>query len=243
LNTAAHPPLADEACIDLNATELDALRSNDWFNPLPLQLQRALLQRCAIWHVPAHHTLATQGAVPDVWFAVAAGAVKLSIHSPAERETIVDLLEPGQWFGDVPLLSGLPVPYEASTWAPSTLLLMRRSTLRELLAVHPELGAALLRLNWERSARLMDRLVHQAEPLLDRRGRRLLSQLASRFGVKDRHATRIALAMTQSQLALLLGSTRQRVNVLVNKLERLGEIQRSQQHIEFPHRPTRSTPS
>ena len=56
--------LADEACIGLNAAEIEALRANDWFNPLPLQVQRALLQHCAIWHVPAHHTVATQGSVP-----------------------------------------------------------------------------------------------------------------------------------------------------------------------------------
>ena len=99
----------------------EALRANDWFNSLPLQLQRALLKHCAVWHVPVHHTIATQGSVPDVWFGVAGGAVKLSICPPSGREkTIVDLLEPGQWFGDVPLLSALPAPYEATTWAPST---------------------------------------------------------------------------------------------------------------------------
>ena len=241
MSIAVRPPLADEPCIGLNAAELDALQANDWFNPLPLQLQRALLQHCAIWHVPAHHTVAMQGSVPDVWFGVAAGAVKLSIRSIAGRETIIDLLEPGQWFGDVPLLSGLPAPYEARTWAPSTLLLMRRSTLRELLAAHAEMGPALLRLNWGRSARLMERVVEQGEPLLEQRARRLLSGLASRFGASRGDATRITLSMTQSQLALMLGSSRQRINELVNRFERQGEIRRSQQHVDIPHRPTRST--
>lgn len=233
LNIAVHQSSAEEARIGLSAAELSALRANDWFSPLPLQLQRALLQNCAIWHVPAHHAVVTQGSVPDVWFGVAAGAVKLSICSPAGRETIIDLLEPGQWFGDVPLLSGLPAPYEARTWAPSTLLLMRRSTLRQLLAASTDLGPALLRLNWERSARLMDRLVDQGEPLLEHRARRLLSRLASQFGVTRRDATRITLSMTQSQLGLLLGASRQRVNELAIKLEQRGEIRRSRQYIDF----------
>jgi CRP/FNR family transcriptional regulator, cyclic AMP receptor protein len=241
LNIAVRPSAPGEACIGLNAAEMKALRENDWFNPLPLQLQRALVQHCAIWHVPAHHTVATQGSVPDVWFGVAAGAVKLSICSPAGRETIIDLLEPGQWFGDVPLLSGLPAPYEARTWAPSTLLLMRRSTLRQLLAAYADLGPALQRLNWERSARLMDRLVQQGVPLLEDRARQLLSRLAGQFGVSGRDATRISLAMTQSQLGQLLGSSRQRVNDLVNKLERRGEIRRSRHYIDFVM--TRDRPS
>jgi CRP/FNR family cyclic AMP-dependent transcriptional regulator len=226
-------PADDEEWIGLNAAEVDALRANDWFNLLPLALQRALLQHCGIWHVPAHHIVVTQGSVPDVWFGLAAGALKLSISSTGGRETVIDLLEPGHWFGDVPLLSGLPAAYEVRTWASSTLLVMRRSTLRQLLAAYAELGPALLRLNWERSARLMDRLVDQGEPLLEHRARRLLSRLAEQFGERGRDATRITLAMTQSQLGQLLGSSRQRVNDVVSKLERLGEIRRSQHYIDF----------
>jgi CRP/FNR family transcriptional regulator, cyclic AMP receptor protein len=240
LNIAVQPPVTEEPSIGLAAPELDALRANPWFSALPLELQRGLLQRCAIWHVPAHQTLATQGSVPDVWFGVAAGAVGLSIHSGRGRELIVDLLEPGQWFGDVPLLSAVPAPYEARTWAPSTLLLMRRSTLRELLAAYPETGPALLHLNWARSARLMERLTDVREPLLEQRARQLLARLTSRFGIKHREATRITLSMTQSQIALLLCSSRQRANQLLQKLERQGVIRRSQQYINVPHRPTRS---
>lgn len=241
MNIAVHPTLADEAPIDLSAAEVDALWANEWFNPLPPPLQRALLKHCAIWHVPAHHTVATQGSIPDVWFGVAAGAVALSVRSKPGHETIIDLLEPGQWFGDVPLLSGLPAPYEAKTWAPSTLLLMRRSTLRELVAAHPEMGPALLRLNWERSARLIERLAEQGERRMEQRARRVLSGLANRFGIQGRDATRMNLLMTQSQIAALLGSSRQRVNLLVNKLERQGDIRRSQQYMDFPRRTTRST--
>jgi DNA-binding MarR family transcriptional regulator len=39
--------------------------------------------------------------------------------------------------------------------------------------------------------------------------------------------------MTQSQLGQLLGSSRQRVNEVVNKLERLGKIRRSRHYIDF----------
>lgn len=136
MDIAAPPLSADGACFGLDASEMEALQANGRSSPLSPQLQRALIRHSAVWRVPGHHTVATQGSVPDVWFGVAAGAVRLSIGSPSGRETIIDLLEPGQWFGNVPLLSGLPAPYEARTWAPSTLLLMRRSILRQLLAAH-----------------------------------------------------------------------------------------------------------
>lgn len=240
MNIVVQPPSVHEASIALKPAELDALRANPWFRALPIELQRVILQRCAIWRVPAHQTLGTQSSVPDVWFGVAAGAVALSTQSGRGHQTIVDLLEPGQWFGDVPLLSGLPAPYEARTWAPSTLLLMRRSTLRELLGTRPELGPALLHLNWCQSARLMERITDQREPLLEQQARQLLARLTSRFGLPGRDATRITLSITQSQIALLLGSSRQRVNQALKRLERQGVFRRSQQSIIVPHRPTRS---
>src|SRR2546425_8734651 len=79
-------PADNDEWIGLNAAEVEALRTNDWFSLLPLALQRALLQHCAIWHVPAHHIVVTQGSVPDVWFGLAAGALKLSISSTGGRD-------------------------------------------------------------------------------------------------------------------------------------------------------------
>lgn len=241
MNTARQSSVADEPPIGLSATELDALHANEWFRRLPLQAQRAILEHCSIWRVPAHQTIATQGSMPDVWFGVAAGAVALSARGTAQRETIIDLLEPGQWFGDAALLTGAPAPYRATTWASSTLLLMRRSALRELLAAHSEIGPALLHLSWMRSARLLERITDQSEPRLDQRARRLFSSLGARFGYRTGGVTRITLSMTQTQIAALVDASRQRVNELIVRLERQGVIRRSQTYMDLTHQPTRST--
>lgn len=217
----------------LTANELRALLDDTWFGSLPAALRRDLLLQSAIWHVPPRQFLATQGSVPDVWFGIASGAVKLSACSSSGRETVLDLLEPGQWFGDAPVLSRLPQPYAARTCAPSTLLLMRRSVLLNLLANHAGFDAALTRLGWRRSERLMERLREQAEPSLPERARHQLQILARRFGIRMRSATRIGLALTQAELGGLLGASRQRVNQVLHVLECEGAIRRAHPYIDW----------
>ena len=217
----------------LTANERRALLDDAWFGSLPPALRWDLLLHSAIWHVPPRQVLATQGSVPDVWFGIAAGAVKLSACSSGGRETVLDVLEPGQWFGDAPLLARLPQPYAARTCAPSTLLLMRRSVLQNLLAIHNNFHGALTRLNWGRSQRLMERLGEQAEPSLPERARHQLQVLARRFGTRTGFATRIGLALTQAELGGLLGASRQRVNQVLHVLERAGSIRLGHAYIDW----------
>lgn len=208
----------------LAPAEERALLADAWFAALTPELQCAMLHASAVWHVPAGHSLGAQGAVPDVWFGLAAGAVHLSVCSEAGRETTLDLLEPGQWFGDAQLLDAQALPYGARTWAASTLLVMRRSSLRQLLAQHASLAIALARLNAQRNLRLAQRLSAQAEPLLQLRARRLLALLAERFGVRVAGGRRIALSLTQAQLAQLMDASRQRVNEILGALEREAAV-------------------
>jgi CRP-like cAMP-binding protein len=208
----------------LAAAEERALLANPWFGALAPELQCAMLRESAVWHVPVRHKLCSQGAVPDVWFGLAAGAVHLCATSEAGHETTLDLLEPGQWFGDMALLDAQPLPYAAQTWAASTLLVMRRSSLRQLLAQHPAMGTALARLNAQRNLRLLQRLGEQAEPLLHLRARRMLRVLAQRFGVRVPGGWRIALPLTQAQLAQLMDASRQRVNEILGVLEREAAV-------------------
>jgi CRP/FNR family transcriptional regulator, cyclic AMP receptor protein len=215
----------------LSADELRALWEDTWFRSLPLATCQDLLQHSAIWHVPPRHVLSTQGSAPDVWFGIAAGAVKLSACSSSGRESVLDVLEPGQWFGDVPLLSRLAQPYTAQTGAPSTLLVMRRTVLQNLLKKHADLHAALARLTWRHSERLIERLGERAEPSLPERARRQLQLLAKRFGINMHSATQIGLVLTQAELGAMLGASRQRVNQVLQLLERAGEIRLARPHI------------
>lgn len=217
----------------LHIEEAQALLGDRWFQSLSETLQAKLVQFAAVRRLPARTNLGSLGAVPEVWFAVASGAVKLSCYSRDGRETVVDVLEPGQWFGDGPLLCSEPQPYEIQTLAPSTILLMRRTALRALLEAEAELSASLARLNWLRTTRLMRRLHDQAEPRLELRVRRQLNALVRQFGTRGGKGVHIELPLGQADLALMVQGSRQRINTVLAHLERHGELLRGQEAAAF----------
>lgn len=192
--------------------------SAGWFCSLSATVQRELLANTAVWRVAGRRAVLTQGSTTDVWFGIAAGAVRLSHGLADGRERVVGLLQAGDWFGDVPLLTGAVLPYTAQTLVNSTLLLMRKTQLRELMASHPEIPEALARLNWESAVRSMSRAVEESTSTLEERTLALVRCLT--LGLGPRPGT----PLSQLELAALLGASRQRLNEALKHLERTGRL-------------------
>jgi len=189
-----------------------------WFGSLSAPMQQEMLAHSAVWRVAGRRVLLSQGATTDVWFGIAAGAVRLSHGLADGRERVVGLLQTGDWFGDVPLLTGAALPYTAQTLVDCTLLLMRRPRLRELMAGHPELPEALARLNWESAVRSMERAVEESTATLEERTLELLTRLSLALDFEP------GKPLHQSELAALLGASRQRLNEALKRLERTGRL-------------------
>ncbi|MEJ6022669.1 Crp/Fnr family transcriptional regulator [Ramlibacter sp. PS4R-6] len=218
----------------LSLQEARALEANEWFGLLGDEVKADLLQHSAVLRLPAGRTVSSQGSVPEVWCAVAAGAVQVCTRSDAGAEVVLDLLEPGQWFGDVPLLSQRRLPYSVRTWQPSTLLLMRRNALLQVCARHPSLPPALAELNWELAQRIGQRACDQVETSTLQRTFGSLRALGQRFGTRVADGVRIEMPLTQSELARLAGSSRQRVNEALAQLQLQGRIRRGPGYIDLP---------
>ena len=217
----------------LTIAERRALYGNPWFAALPEALQCALMRHSALLRVPAGRTISFQGTVPEVWFGVAAGAVQVLAGNDNGADVVLDLLEPGQWFGDVPLLAQRAQPYSAETWQSTTLLLMRRNALLQVRTAHPALAPALAELNWERALRIGERMFDHVEPSMRKRTLRNLRALGQRFGTRVSDGIRIELPLTQSELARFAGASRQRVNEALGQLAQDGEIRRGPGYIEL----------
>jgi CRP/FNR family cyclic AMP-dependent transcriptional regulator len=206
------------------AAGLRLLAANPSFREWPLALRLEWLSACAVWHVPRGQVLAEQGTVPDVCFGLLQGAAERSVRDATGSCSVLDLAEPGQWFCAESLLLNAPLPFRLRTAAPAVFLVMRRSVLREMQARHAGVSQALVDLGWRFSLRLIEQAGIRAEGTLAIRVRRMLACLASRFGVTEEGWTRIDLNLSQVELAALVGCSRQRANIEIQKLQGAGEL-------------------
>ena len=168
-----------------------------------------------------------QGDPGDSLHVVASGAVKILLPSAEGDEAIIATLRPGDFFGELALLDGSTRSATAASLEQSETLTLPRPVLMDLLGTVPGLGDALL----VGLARELRRLTSQVEELhfLDLAGRLAmrLTRLAQESQTDASGKISLDWPYTQSDLAAMIGGTRQSVNRLLAELvdEGLIEIQ------------------
>jgi len=141
---------------------------------------------------------------------VATGRVRISSSGPGGKEVFLNIMEPGDAFGEIALLDGSPRTATATAMARTELMLIPRDAFFVLLATQPQLASHLIQLLCRRvrwTAELMEDSALLSVPA--RLAKRLLS-LASAFGREAESGTKVSLS--QEELAQFLGLSRQIVN-------------------------------
>jgi CRP-like cAMP-binding protein len=183
-------------------------------SPLFRGLEPAVLERIAALATQRGYRrgeVVFRGGDPgDALYGVVTGRIRISAGSAAGREIFLNVMGPGDTFGEIALLDGGTRTATATAIEPAELVSLRRGPLFELLAREPKAALELLRLCGER-LRWTSGLVEDAA-FLDapaRLAKRLLS-LAELQGEKGPAGTRVRIS--QEELASFLGVSRQAVN-------------------------------
>jgi CRP-like cAMP-binding protein len=208
----------------LTIAERHNIEAGAWFSKLSQALRNDILSRTLVRRLNDSAALATRGSAAEEWCGVAAGAVRVSSVSLSGKQVTLTYVEPGTWFGDIALFDGLPRTHDADAHGPTTLLAVRKSDFKALLAQHVELYDALLRLNCRRLRLMFDQFEDlNTRPLQARLAKQILL-LAKSYGTPQGEEIRIGLALAQEDLAQLLGASRQRVNQELKGFEREGAV-------------------
>ncbi len=158
-----------------------------------------------------------QGDPGDSLHVVATGAVKIVLPSTEGEEAIIATLRQGDFFGELALLDGAPRSATAVALEPTSTLALPRDAFLELLDQDRGLRVALL----AGLAHELRRLTGHVEELhfLDLAGR-LAMRLARLAGDVSPGSDEVRLdwPYTQSDLASMIGGTRQSVNKLLSEL-------------------------
>lgn len=168
-----------------------------------------------------------QGDPGDTLHVITEGAMKIVLPSPEGEEAIIATLRPGDFFGELALLDGGMHSATVTAVEAATTLALPRTAFLEVLGQSAGMRDALLR----SLAAELRRLTGHVEELhfLDLAGRLAmrLVRLADEAGGTSDEAI-LDWPYTQSDLAAMIGGTRQSVNKLLNLLieDRLIQIDR-----------------
>jgi CRP/FNR family transcriptional regulator, cyclic AMP receptor protein len=160
-------------------------------------------------------------AATDVFY-MQQGTVKLSVLPRTGKEAVVAVLGQGDFFGEGCLAGQLRRIATASAMSASTVLVVEKPHMLEMLHTQPALAERFLAHMLARNIRVEEDLVDQLFNSSEKRLARILLLLA-RYGKPDQ-PLRIP-KVSQETLAEMVGTTRSRVNFFMNKFRDLGFIE------------------
>ena len=207
---------------------VEILRSAAIFAELPDDALARLAARCVRRTYGRNQFLWYQGDDGAHLVVVASGLVKVVLSSPQGGEVVLTTLGPGEISGELAVLDGSPRSASVVAAEPTTVLLLTRATVLDMLNRYPSVLDALLR----SLGNLIRRITEQAGDFvfLDLGGRvaKLLLHLAEAHGASS---TVLDLRLTQSDLAAMVGATRPAVNRVLQHLAGRGVIEVDGQRI------------
>jgi len=157
----------------------------------------------------------------EVVYIILSGTVKIKADQPDGREVIIAILGPGEIVGELSMIDNADRSADVITQEDCVVLWMDRRAFEALLESIPQLTANLLRI-LSRRVRMATEQV-RALCTLDVYGKvaRQLLVFADQYGISTPSGVQIPLRLTQTDLAGMVGASRERVNqAVVNLRER-----------------------
>jgi CRP-like cAMP-binding protein len=203
-------------------------RTTEWslLASLPEIEREELLARTRRRTHARHEVLVHEADPSDSLHLVEEGRLAVRVDTAAGDTALLNVLGPGDWFGELSLLG------PASRTRTATVIALETTTTRALTGTafaalrrqHPATGELLLTLLSRRVEELSSRLVEVMYDSLDRRVHRSLRRLVRIYGDGD-PTHPVIVRLTQEQLAGLVGGTRSSVNEVLRKLARAGVVE------------------
>ena len=182
------------------------------FAGLEARDQTRLCEGARTQRVDAGAVVLERGGPPEALYAVATGKLKVVAPRDGGRDATLDILGPGDVFGEVAFFHPEGRTARITALEESVLVVLDRRVFLDMLARSPAFSQRLLTLM---AKRLHDTIAHfDATTSLDvpqRLARKLLLLLEA-FGTPAPDGIGLALKLSQSELGDLIDTTRQTVN-------------------------------
>lgn len=205
---------------------LPVLNTGRWFAQLPPAFSSALMKMARVRKLKSGEVLFLRNSPPCGLYAVVSGSVRISGQIGSEddtREALLVVLPPPQWFGEITVFDGATRTHDAHAAEPSVLLQIPQAELLAWLRKHPQHWRDLAVLMADKLRLAFTSMEEQTVLSAPLRLARRLVGMAEGYGVQTgRGGTRRVLAVTQQELALMIGVSRQTTNEILKKLEAQG---------------------
>ena len=167
----------------------------------------------------------TPGDRSDCVYILRQGRVKLSVLSESGKEIAIDIIQPGEIFGEFALVDESPRSNMAQALDDLAMWVFTKRDFTHLLTSQPKLALIYIRLVGDRRRRMEKKLSDITSKAVSARVCELLHELSTNAAELDQAAADYLVPLTHHDVASLIGAARQTTTTVLNDMERRGIIE------------------
>jgi CRP-like cAMP-binding protein len=196
-----------------------ALQDNRYLSGLDVAILAYLAQNTRLISYDAEEMIVREGQKCPGLCIIQSGRVKIYKNSPSGREMIINVIEDGDSFNEVPVFDKLETPVNVGAVIDTQVWLIDTGALHKVIAEHPEAAQKII-MNLSQNLRMLVGKVAELSFFnVTARLARLLRQLSSKQ-LSGNSSDRL----TQDDLASRIGTVREVVARSLKELEKNGAI-------------------
>jgi CRP-like cAMP-binding protein len=178
-------------------------------------------------------TIVEKGDAARQLYVLLRGRAKVVTRGADGSDTGLNVMGPGEVFGEIGILDGQPRSATVSTLEECEMAVLDVEAFRDFLAAHPSVGIKLLAVLAGRVRDLTTRLEDRAFLEVPARLAKQLLWLAENHGERSGSGAHIELRLSQQELGDLIGATRESVNKYLSEWTRNGVLRQARERMEI----------
>ena len=186
---------------------LEKLSMVPFFAGLDKNELREINQQFSAAHYHADETIYHQDERVTMLRVVVHGAVKLVRHTMEGKDVLLDMLEPGEYFGNLSTTDNACYFETARAQTDVCILSIRMNDFRSLLNEYPNVAMGVLEITAERLQLSQEKIRHLTTLTVKKRIAHILVMLSEKFGEQSAHGLLLQLPLSRKDLADMAGTS------------------------------------
>ncbi|VAV84498.1 Transcriptional regulator, Crp/Fnr family [hydrothermal vent metagenome] len=208
----------------MDKTKLWYISTNNIFSNLPKEDIEQMATMMTPRNIKKKGLVYSEGDVADQLYILKEGRIKISRLGADGKELTMDIIEPGDIFGELTLAGETQRETNAQALEDSFICTISRKNFEAFLGMRPDLSLTITKWIGLRLRKVESRLENLIFQDVHTRLYTLLETLAEKYGKDIPTGRKIAIKLSHQELANLIGATRETVTFELNKMKKRGII-------------------
>ncbi len=220
----------------LTPERVELLRQVPMFSGLGDQALEALAELAHVKELGSGEELFHKGDRGAQLYVIVSGRLNVGTTSPDGARVVFDIMDPGEVFGELALLSGGVRTGTVTAVEPAELLGIDRRSFLDLLRAQPDVSIELLAVLADRVVRISEQMEDRTFLNLEGRLAKQLLELVDDYGEPldgGESGMRIDLELSQGALGEMVGTSRESINKQIKAWAREGVLEMNRGRIKI----------